>query len=297
MASTIPTLSPPEVAKAFLCPGHPLAKRIDATQVFHIQPIEALNGFIQLPNPPFRNTDHGFIFVQKGQLDIQINTQTYQLKTNHFILTPANQINCILSILPDTKGFMGTFQDVLLHQPGAPAPIEFEQMLHPGQLPLFQIKSPLAKTFAVICERLLAIYSAEAPSSILIQHYFLSMLSELSQLYQSQSIAKPSPHQRLIADFKQLLFKQAQSNPKPADLARQLHMSVNHLNKILKQYTQLSTSAWIARYQITEAQILLKHTDLSVSEIAYQLGFNDPSYFSKFFYRHTEQSPSTYRKD
>jgi AraC-like DNA-binding protein len=47
---------------------------------------------------------------------------------------------------------------------------------------------------------------------------------------------------------------------------------------------------------ILEIQRLLLHSDLNINQIGYRLGFDDPSYFVKYFKKHTKISPSEFRK-
>ncbi|WP_321478872.1 helix-turn-helix domain-containing protein [uncultured Bacteroides sp.] len=81
----------------------------------------------------------------------------------------------------------------------------------------------------------------------------------------------------------------------PTDFAQSLSVHVNHLNRSVKEITGKTTSEHIAARIAKEARALLLHTDWSVSEIAYSLGFEYPSYFTLFFKKHTGTSPSQVR--
>jgi AraC family transcriptional activator of pobA len=77
--------------------------------------------------------------------------------------------------------------------------------------------------------------------------------------------------------------------------AEQLSVHVNHLNRTVKQVTGKSTTTHISERIITEAKALLQHTDWTVAQIAYGLGFEYPTYFNNFFKKMTGASPSTFR--
>ncbi len=81
----------------------------------------------------------------------------------------------------------------------------------------------------------------------------------------------------------------------PAGYADQLAVHVNHLNKVLKETTGKTTSALIAERIAGEARALLKHTDWTISEIAWCLGFDELPHFINFFKKHVRLSPRTYR--
>ncbi|WP_089352082.1 AraC family transcriptional regulator [Flavobacterium sp. ov086] len=80
-----------------------------------------------------------------------------------------------------------------------------------------------------------------------------------------------------------------------ADFANQLTIHVNHLNRALKETTQKTTSEIIAERILQEAKILLKHTDWNISEIAYSLGFEEPTHFNNFFKKNIQLTPRQFR--
>jgi AraC-like DNA-binding protein len=78
----------------------------------------------------------------------------------------------------------------------------------------------------------------------------------------------------------------------PSFYAEKLHVTVNYLNKICKSEAS-KTAGDIVRKRITiEAQRLLHYTNLSVNEIAHDLGFENVSYFITFFKKQTLSRPS-----
>lgn len=82
---------------------------------------------------------------------------------------------------------------------------------------------------------------------------------------------------------------------KVADYADSLGVSQNHLNDTIKLITGRSAGQLI-RYQLANhATMCLMHADKSISEIAFALGFEDPSYFARFYKSQTGKSPSEFR--
>jgi len=68
------------------------------------------------------------------------------------------------------------------------------------------------------------------------------------------------------------------------------------LNEVSKLHTNKTAQNVIYSLTVSEAKRLLLYEKLTVKEIAYQLGFNDPFYFSNFFKKHTSYSPKDYQK-
>jgi len=80
-----------------------------------------------------------------------------------------------------------------------------------------------------------------------------------------------------------------------SDFVLQLNIHVNHLNRAVKETTEKTTSQIIAERVLREAKILLKHSPWNVSEIAYELGFNETTHFNNFFKKHAQLSPLKFR--
>lgn len=109
---------------------------------------------------------------------------------------------------------------------------------------------------------------------------------------------------RVVALFEELLERQfpidethtSISLRSPSDFANQLNIHVNHLNRSVKEVKQMTTSQLIALRVLKESKILLKQNAPNISEIAYSLGFLEVPHFNNFFKKHTNLSPTQFRK-
>lgn len=81
----------------------------------------------------------------------------------------------------------------------------------------------------------------------------------------------------------------------PQDFAEALSVHVNYLNRSVKESTGKPTSVHLAERITAEAKALLQHTDWSVADIAYSLGFEYPTYFHNYFKRITGCTPNLLR--
>jgi len=81
------------------------------------------------------------------------------------------------------------------------------------------------------------------------------------------------------------------------EYAQNLNVHTNYLNRAVKEVTGKSTTTHITERIITEAKALLQHTDWNISEIAYALGFDYPTYFNNFFKKHTGTNPKSLREE
>lgn len=79
------------------------------------------------------------------------------------------------------------------------------------------------------------------------------------------------------------------------ELSEQVSMSPNYMSDLIKKETGMNAQGYIHYYLIEEAKNLLLSSDDSISEIAYNLGFEYPQYFGKLFKRKTKLTPLEYR--
>ena len=80
------------------------------------------------------------------------------------------------------------------------------------------------------------------------------------------------------------------------DYALRLSVHVNYLNRAVKQITGKTTTEHITERMIVEARALLLHTDWSINDIAYSLGYEYPTYFNNFFKKQTGVTPGSVRQ-
>ncbi|MBK7939685.1 MAG: response regulator [Lewinellaceae bacterium] len=82
-----------------------------------------------------------------------------------------------------------------------------------------------------------------------------------------------------------------------AELSRKMLMSESQLHRKIKALTDLSLSVFIRSVRLRRGRVLLQTTHLTVSEIAYSVGFTDLAYFSRTFSAEFGTAPSTFRKE
>jgi AraC-like DNA-binding protein len=80
------------------------------------------------------------------------------------------------------------------------------------------------------------------------------------------------------------------------DLGEALYLSRSQLHRKIKALTGKSTTLFIRSIRLQKARVLLESTDLSISEIAYRVGFKSPTYFSQIFKKEVGSSPVQFRE-
>lgn len=97
--------------------------------------------------------------------------------------------------------------------------------------------------------------------------------------------------------LRKLLDTHLATEKRPAVYASMLNISEVYLNEAVKGATGLSAGAYIRGRVVVQAMRQLAYTSMSAKEIAYSLGYDDYSYFSKLFKKRVGKSPTDYRKN
>ena len=174
-----------------------------------------------------------------------------------------------------------------------------------GGTPILKLDKKQKGTIAAIFQKMIVDQdSAYAYKDELIRNYINLIIHEALKMQPSENVAgEKNAAQRITSVFLELLERQfpIESTERPLqlktaqDFAQNLAVHVNHLNSSVKEVTGKPTTAHIADRIISEAMALLQHTDWSVTEIAYALGFEYPTYFNNFFKKKTGQIPKAIR--
>ncbi|MET0636954.1 MAG: helix-turn-helix transcriptional regulator [Chitinophagaceae bacterium] len=128
------------------------------------------------------------------------------------------------------------------------------------------------------------------------------LLGYCERFYQRQFITRVKTNHQILVKVEVILENYFNSDslskqgpPTAKYLAEQLYLSPNYLGSLLKSLTGNSTQTHIHEKLIEKAKEKLSTTDLSVSEIAYELGFEHSQSFSKLFKSKTNVSPLEFR--
>ena len=100
---------------------------------------------------------------------------------------------------------------------------------------------------------------------------------------------------RLVRRFRDAIEERFSAIHSVSAYARTLNLTPGHLNDTVKRETGKTASALIHERIILEAKRLLAHSTESIKEIAYALGFDDPSYFTRFFRERAGEAPGEFR--
>lgn len=102
---------------------------------------------------------------------------------------------------------------------------------------------------------------------------------------------------QLLKSFQHLIDKHFRTIKLPKEYAEFLYVTPNHLNALCQDLLGKTAGDLIRDRVLLEAKRLLTNADLTVTEVAYDLNFQDNSYFNRFFKKNVGVTPDDFRKN
>ena len=249
---------------------------------------------------PHVNAPHGhdfylLLYITAGAGTHTVDLVTYELRPGSvFFLAPGQVHHWHLA--PETRGFVVFFSAdfYLFRYPGSGLyDFPFFGSAHPPVLYLPPAETEIRPLF----ERLFMEYSAPQANQAEVLRSYLHLVLELAaRRYAAPTTAEAGLAQQQIRQFGALLNEHYRSRLGVREYAELLHVSANHLNALCRRVLNKTTSDLIHERITTEAQRLLSHSALGVAQVAYELGFEDASYFGRYFRKYTGRTPEAFRQ-
>lgn len=296
-AEKIKTYSPTGFREKFLGEDNPihLLFKSDSDHFFCLEIEEVMK--MQHPVPPSKHSCHTLIFISSGEHTMKLGYQEYVTTDNEIIIIPAGQIFSLDNVNNIHKGYICQFHpDILIRKYGNRELLNDFDFLKISGNPKITLTSKDVISVTNILERLRKEYSeTEIADLNIVQSYLITMFYEMNKnaVKTSKGI---SASEMITTKFKELIHENIKTQHQVNYYSSQLSVTPNHLNKCVKTVTGKSAVKWIDENILLEAKYLLFQTTLSVGEIATQVGFDDQSYFSRFFKKAEGISPIRYRK-
>jgi AraC-like DNA-binding protein len=247
---------------------------------------------------PHRKDYYLLVFIRLGGGRQWIDMNPYTLKDDTIYLMAPNQVIVKEEMVQLTSTGIAFTKDFLAVQ----------ENMSLMMLPI--IKNPesvhelmLKEKDIVFVEDIIAKITFEYQNPSEWQHqmlgaYLIVLLTYLSRIYSEQlSENDISTDKTLLKNFLTKVNDCFSELHEVSDYASLLNISLGHLSESIKNQSGRPAIKHIHDRLIMESRRLLMHTDSSIKEIAYNLGFTDASYFNRFFKRETGLTPVEYRID
>ncbi len=176
----------------------------------------------------------------------------------------------------------------------------FKTYLDYGQHEALYLTEKEVQEISTIFSLMLKYYDSEKKHFGVLLSYVNVLVSLVEAYYKRQFSTDPKQYNRIVTNFQQSLtdyYNQPVTQlPNVQYFADKLGLTPNYLGDIVKHFTQKSAIENIHEFVIKKAKELLEqNAELNNTEVAYELGFEYPNYFSKFFKKQVNLTPKAYR--
>lgn len=244
---------------------------------------------------PHRDNHYLIIFAEQGSIEFHLDFQTLNINEPTWMIIFPGQVHHITQAI-NAKGKVIGFDPALI-----PAALQGTLEIGFSNPVALELRSPFFQKVASIIDIIDQIN--QGPAGILtsqaIQHLLQALLSLIADqclvLQKANTNTRDRPH-TIERSFQGLLKKKFIQWKQPSKYAAALTLSTAYLNDIVRALTGKSVSTHIQEINILEAKRLLYRSELSIKEIGYQLGYDDPVYFGKLFKKITKTTPASFRK-
>jgi len=236
------------------------------------------------------------LIIEQGEARVTVDGAATTLLPPAFIILPAASVHGF-RFQPDTRGIVLTLsQDFLGRCAGQHDPLR--ALLSQGGNG--RLDPAASARIAALSREMLALAQPWQTHDLLFQALAEALLRSLARslLLSLPDAADASPEtldDRRLAQFRQLLEQHLAQHHSLGFYANSMGCTQRTLTRLTQARMGASPLALIHRRLALEAQRLLRYTNASVAQVAHELGFADPSYFSRFYLRLTGKRPQAER--
>lgn len=238
------------------------------------------------------------LFLNAGAAQVIVDRDLHKITAPAVICIPGNTVHGF-EFMPQSEGWVLTVGDHLLttgHDPRTQALIR-PLLLGPVLLSLGE--SP--KTVNLIgsmLDKIEAEFNLPQPGRGAMFDWMIQIiLVEIGRRQQDTTPPETSRQKRhaLFQKFREMLEQEYKSHWPVEDYADRLGLTPPRLNRLCRSMTGKTAGTLIQDRLTLEAQRLLIYTNATATMVAFEIGFKDPAYFSRFFKRRTGLSPVEFR--
>ncbi|MFV5689637.1 helix-turn-helix domain-containing protein [Flavobacterium sp. ZT3R25] len=175
----------------------------------------------------------------------------------------------------------------------------FKTYLDYGQHEALFLTDGEVREVSSVFELMYKYYESEKKDFGVLLSYANVLICLVEAFYKRQFSTDPKQYSRIVTDFQQSLInyynQPVKQLPNVQYFADKLGLTANYLGDIIKHFTQKSAIENIHEFVAKKAKELLENSGMNNTEVAYELGFEYPNYFSKFFKKMVGVSPKEYR--
>lgn len=249
---------------------------------------------------PHIHSYYQIIWFQSGVGNHVVDFNSYAVRQDSIFFVAKNQVH-YFDGNTDYGGYMLHFNEsFLVHNDGE---VEFflksNFFNNPYQSPVCYIDQSLHPKLATYLSQLQAELADSNPlgKEELLRSYLKAFLIQLQRFKNNQLSTFITDEKRVqLLRYINLVDENYKKGISIGEYADLMHISSRTLSEITGHFLQKTPSQIIQERIILEAQRLLLHSELNINQIGFRLGFDDPSYFVKYFKKNAGVSPSEFRR-
>ena len=256
-------------------------------------PNEILQKFLQ----PHKLAHYCFVFLDQGSETYKVDLQDITISDGQMVFGSPNQI----FLNPIKKGHNLNYKIAFDENTLALLPTSYPFLLDPFNSKKITFTPDAKERVKSIFSNLFQLLHAtgKPKNTDIILAHLNTLLTEFNSAYFEQSNWDSISNSRLskYIAFKLAVETNLTEQQDVHTIAEKLAMTTSSLYGVVKGFSGVSPKEWMTNRLMLEAQRKLQYSTLSVKELAYELGFNDPDYFSRLFKKSTGKSVSAFLAD
>ncbi|SEJ31149.1 transcriptional regulator, AraC family [Dyadobacter koreensis] len=246
-----------------------------------------------------RLNNYQIVWLTNGSATCVVDMEEHCLESQSMYIVAPGQIH-FLHPKGEVEGYIVSFsEEFLLMMSGSlNLPFDVQQQVGDGQLPVISIDVDMKSEMEDLIKRMMK----EISGQFQLRSEILMALLRILIIYFSRQVVirqheKAQHHDMvLVKRFKYLLEQHFFTKKTVADYASELAVSPNYLSGKIKTISGFSASHHIQQRIVLEAKRKVMFSGGSLKEVAYYLGFDDTSHFSKFFKNKSGVNFSDFKK-
>ncbi|HXA36944.1 MAG TPA: helix-turn-helix domain-containing protein [Steroidobacteraceae bacterium] len=286
----------PSPVPAFFLYGE--APRPPDEATVHVETIAARSRLHNWTIQPHRHRDlHQIVLVQSGRADVRLDDHSATLEAPGIVIVPPGVVHSF-RFAEHTVGLVTTFATGLARDVAGRSG-DLRRFLDRASSARLTPASLAATDIDELCSMLLREFERSAGGREAALRGLLSAwvanVYRVGQHSESGSQGLGARERHVVARFREAIESRFRQHTGIASYCQELGVSESQLRRACLKVTGQPPVALIHLRMLVEAERQLRYTAMSVAQIAYYLGFEDPAYFTRFFSQRTGASPKAFR--
>lgn len=235
-----------------------------------------------------------FLFIRDGSTQQSVDGETFDLGKQELLFLLPHQIHQLTGNLHGNDYYKLGFDEECLGR----LPKQYPFLLNPLNQQKIRFSPAAARRLQAIFDLLQGLLTVSDTDPDLILAHLNSLLTEINIAYFAGDSKPADDRLTKFIGFKVFVENNLTEHPTIRDIAQELALSTDSLYQLVKHYSGRSPKEFITNRLILEARRRLYYGELfSVKELAFELGFNDPDYFSRLFKKVTGKTVAEFFQD